>query len=256
MIGFSQKPVYLEPSMAMRHGLIVGGAKTGKSTSLKKLAEEFSSLDVPILAIESKGEFSSLAQEGKLNKALKERLEITQQEKSFTWKSYPIRLWDAFGQVGIAMRTTPTEMGPLLLTHLLDLDVKQSEALQKVFKIADKKGWQLDDLKDLQAMIEYMSSAQSSKKTESISSEEALQLVKALKKIAKSDRFFGLPVFEGQDLLATNQKKGVINILQANELAKNPRQYSSFVLWLLSQINETLPKESGLTKPKLVVLLD
>lgn len=257
MIGLSQKPIYLEPSMALHHGLILGGAKMGKSTSLKKMAEEFSSLNVPILAIEAKGDFSSLGQEGKSNKALKERLETLGQEKSFTWKSYPLRLWDPLGQVGLSMRTTPTEMGPLLLSHLLNLNTQQSVALQTVFKVADKRGWQLDDLKDLQAMIQYVSSEQSTlKKTETISSEEGTQLLNALKKIAKPDRFFGLPLFQVKDLLATSQRKGMINVLQASELSKNPRQYSSFVLWLLSQINESLPKESGLTKPKLVILLD
>lgn len=261
MVGYSDHPIELEPSMAMRHGLIAGATGTGKSTTLKVLAEGFSDLGVPVFLVDAKGDLSSLGMPGKMNAKVQERLETAGiPEADFVLKEYPVRFWDVFGRQGVPLRITISDLGPSLIARLLSLTPAQSGVLQVVFKAADENGWQLDDLKDLQAMLRYAAEHRQelSAKYGNISAASASAIQRSLLELEnqQADLFFGLPALEADDLLSTTGEQGTINILEAGQLLNQPLLYSAFMLWLLSELSEILPEAGALDKPKLALFFD
>ncbi len=260
-LGFSDQPVVLDPSMAMRHGLIAGATGTGKSTTLKVLAEGFSDLGVPVFVVDAKGDLSSLAAPGKMNEAIEKRIQTAGiSEEAFELKEYPVRFWDVFSKQGVPLRITVSDLGPSLFSRLLHLTPAQSGVMQIVFKAADDQGWQLDDLKDLKAMIRWAQDHKDELQSEygNISSASAGAILRALLELEnqKAEAFFGLPAIEAMDLLSTTDGRGTINILEASELLRQPLLYSAFMLWLLAELAEILPEAGALDKPKLALFFD
>ncbi len=260
-IGYSDHPVLLDPAMAMRHGLIAGATGTGKSTTLKVLAEGFSDLGVPVFLVDAKGDLSSLAAPGKMTEAVKKRIEsagIT--TEAFELKEFPVRFWDVFQKQGVPLRITVSDLGPGLFSRLMNLTPAQSGVMQIVFKAADDRGWQLDDLKDLKAMLRWVQDNRAELQNEygAISSTSAAAILRALLELEnqKAEAFFGLPAIEAQDLLSTTEDRGTINILEASELLRQPLLYSAFMLWLLAELNEILPEAGALDKPRLALFFD
>ena len=250
---------HLLPSLANRHGLITGATGTGKTISLQTLAENFSHLGVPVFMADVKGDLTGISQTGKLGekivKILKDR-GLTPTPPT----ACPTALWDVFGEQGHPVRATVSDMGPLLLARMLNLNETQSGVLQLVFKIADDNGMALLDLKDLRAMLQYVGDNASQFQTEygNVSPASIGAIQRGLLGIEEQggDRFFGEPMLDINDLLQTVDGKGVVNILAADKLMNSPRLYGTFLLWMLSEIFETLPEVGDLDKPKLVFFFD
>ncbi|MDX2005099.1 MAG: helicase HerA-like domain-containing protein [Meiothermus sp.] len=250
---------YLLPRMANRHGLIAGATGTGKTVSLRVLAEQLSSIGVPVFMADVKGDLSGLAKAGSENPRVSERVQklgLT----DFRFEACPTVFWDVFGQSGHPVRSTVSEMGPLLLSRLLDLNETQSGVLTLVFKIADDSGLLLLDLKDLRAMLQYVGDNAEKFKTEygniSAASVGAIQRGLIALEEQGGDVFFGEPALNLEDLIQTQGGKGVINILAADRLMQSPKLYSTFLLWILSELFESLPEVGDVEKPKLVFFFD
>jgi uncharacterized protein len=251
-------PVYLLPQMANRHGLIAGATGTGKTVSLRVLAERFSQNGVPVFMADVKGDLSGLIQAGQENPKIQSRAQ--QLGIAHTYQGFPVVFWDLLGQQGHPVRTTVSEMGPLLLARLLDLNDTQSGVLSMVFKIADDDGLLLLDLKDLRAMLQYVGENAEQFKTNygnvSAASIGAIQRGLLALEEQGGDMFFGEPALQLDDLLQTQGGKGVINLLAADKLVQQPKLYSTFLLWILSELFEQLPEVGDLEKPKLVFFFD
>ncbi|MEH0164999.1 helicase HerA-like domain-containing protein [Paucibacter sp. JuS9] len=249
----------LLPQLANRHGLITGATGTGKTISLQKLAESFSTLGVPVFMADVKGDLTGISQVGtpseKLLAILKER-GIEPPARA----ACPTTLWDVFGEQGHPVRATVSDMGPLLLARMLALNETQAGVLQLVFKIADDNGLLLLDLKDLRAMLQYVGDNSSQFTTEygNVSAASIGAIQRGLLQIDAQggDKFFGEPMLNIADLMQTESGAGVINILAADKLLASPRLYASFLLWMLSELFETLPEVGDLDKPKLVFFFD
>ena len=259
-IGKSDKRVYLEPSMANRHGLVAGATGTGKTITLKVLAESFSDLGVPVFIADIKGDLASIALAGTDNDNIQER--ITRLEiDNFTYKGFPVQFWDVFGEGGIPVRTTITEMGPLMLSRILDLNDTQAGILNIVFRAADEKGLLLLDLKDLRAMVQYVgdNSNDFRMKYGNISSQSIGAILRNMLTLEDQggDFFFGEPELDIHDWIKTSEDgRGYINVLHCSKLFLNPLLYSTFLLWMLSELYENLPEEGDLGKPKMVFFFD
>ncbi len=259
-IAGTEKKCMLHPAMANRHGLIAGATGTGKSVTLKVIAESFSDLGVPCFLADIKGDMSGLCQPGLDNAKMQERIGWFG-IKDFTYKEYPTEFFDVFGKKGHHLRVTVSEMGPLLLGRMLDLSDVQRAVLSMVFRIADEKGLLLLDLKDLRLMLQYigdhadefiLSHGSVSKVTVG-----TIQRSIALLEDQGAAEFFGEPGFEISDWMKTDANgKGMINILHATELYVRPLLYSTFVLWLLSELFEELPEVGDLERPKMVFFFD
>jgi uncharacterized protein len=250
---------FLLPRMANRHGLIAGATGTGKTVSLRVLAEHLSSIGVPVFMADVKGDLSGLAKAGSDNPKVSERVQklgLT----DFKFEACPVMFWDVFGQQGHPVRSTVSEMGPLLLARLLDLNETQSGVLTLVFKIADDAGLLLLDLKDLRAMLQYVGDNAEKFKTEygNISPASVGTIQRGLIALEEQggDVFFGEPALNLEDLIQTQGSKGVINILAADKLMQSPKLYSTFLLWMLSELFEQLPEVGDVDKPKLVFFFD
>lgn len=259
-IGQGDEPIYLLPRMANRHGLIAGATGTGKTVTLKVMAESFSDAGVPVFLADVKGDLSSLALAGTENPGVRERVEKLGVE-GFAYKSYPVRFWDLFGQGGHPVRTTISEMGPMLLARLLGLNDTQTGILNIVFRIADDRGLLLIDLKDLRSMIQYVAdnAKQFTLEYGNITAQSAGAILRSL--ISLEDQggelFFGEPDLNIMDWMQTDsQGRGYINILHSVRLYQKPALYSTFLLWMLSELFETLPEEGDMDKPKLVFFFD
>ena len=253
--------VCLTPKMANRHGLITGATGTGKTVTLQTLAETFSEMGVPVFAADMKGDLSGVAKAGGNKDSVTKRVEGYQlAEKGFEYKKFPVRFWDIFGEQGHPIRTTVTEMGPLLLERLLQLNETQGAVLSMVFKIADDNQLLLIDLKDLQKMIQYVGDNRKEFTTEygNISPASIGAIQRALLRLESegADKFFGEPELVITDFIQTEQGKGVINILAADKLMNSPRVYTTFLLWLLDDLFENLPEVGDMDKPKLVFFFD
>ena len=248
------------PQMANRHGLIAGATGTGKTVTLQTLAEQFSHIGVPVFMADIKGDLSGLSQTGGNNKKVETRIKelgIT----NFTYQHNPTAFWDVFGENGHPIRVTISDMGPLLLSRLLELNDTQTGILTIVFMIADDQGWLLLDIKDLRSMLIYVAengrnfSAQYGKiSTSSISAiqRKLIQLVHE-----GGDLLFGEPMLQLEDLMTTDAAgRGTINILSADTLYKTPRLYTTLLLWLLSELFENLPEAGDLRQPKLILIFD
>ena len=259
-IATGDAPIYLEPSMANRHGLIAGATGTGKTVTLKVLAESFSDMGVPVFLADIKGDLSGMSQPGHETKHIRRSIDSMGIE-GFDYTAYPVRFWDVYGQQGHPVRTTISEMGPDLLSRLLGLNETQSGILRIVFRIADDKGLMLLDLKDLRSMIQYVGdNAKEFKLTYgNISSQSIGAIQRALLALEDegAEQFFGEPALDLADWIDwAEDGRGVMNILECQELFQHPLLYATFLLWMLSELYEMLPEAGDLDKPKLAFFFD
>jgi len=260
LVAQSAKPIYLLPKMANRHGLIAGATGTGKTVTLQTLAENFSARGVPVFMADVKGDLAGMSQIGGTNPKIVERakeLKIA----DFKGEASPVVFWDVFGEQGHPVRATVSEMGPLLLGRLLELNDTQEGVLNMVFKIADERGLLLLDLKDLRSMLRYVADNADQFKTQygnvSAASAGAIQRNLLALESQGADKFFGEPALNLDDLIQTQGSKGVINILAADKLMQqSPKVYATFLLWMLSELFENLPEIGDPEKPKLVFFFD
>ena len=260
LIAIGEHDLSVLPGMANRHGLIAGATGTGKTTTLRVLAENFSRLGVPIFMADVKGDLSGLCQPGGDNPKVAERVK-TLGLSHFNYQGYPVVFWDVEGVQGHPVRTTISEMGPLLLGRLLNLNDTQSGVLTLIFKIADDNGLLLLDLKDLRAMVQFVGDTADRFRTEygNVSSASVGAIQRSLLALEQqgADKLFGEPALNLDDLLQTSVKgEGVVNILVADQLIQAPSRYATFLLWLLSDLYERLPEVGDPPKPKLIFFFD
>ncbi len=256
------REICLLPKMANRHGLIAGATGTGKTVTLKILAEAFSQLGVPVFVADVKGDLASLLFPGEASEDMKARMTaFGLEEGNFAFEGYPAELWDIYGKKGIPLRTTISEMGPLLLARILDLNDLQSDILSIIFKIADDRRWLLIDTRDLKAMLTYVRDHEKDLAGDygriSPASIGAITRSLVALETAGGDQFFGEPALNIADWMQRGTDgRGVINILDSESLIQNGTLYSTFLLWLLSELFETLPEVGDLEKPRMVFFFD
>jgi hypothetical protein len=259
VVAKSREFLALLPQYANRHGLVAGATGTGKTVTLQRLAEGFSRIGVPVFVADVKGDLAGLSQPGKATGKVRERVEQLQPE-GFEYEACPAAFWDVFGAQGHPLRTTVSEIGPLLLARLLDLNETQSGVLTAVFRIADDEGLLLLDLKDLRAMLTHAASNARDYTTRygniSTASVGAIQRGLLALEHEGGDRFFGEPGLDVHDLIQTDRGRGVVNVLAADKLMSSPKVYATLLLWLLAELFEQLPEVGDLEKPKLVFFFD
>src|ERR1700756_1856214 len=260
LIAQGEDSIYLPPKMANRHGLVAGATGTGKTLTLQTVAEAFSRLGVPVFMADVKGDLAGLSQPGGNNPNVVQRAKELKIE-DFKGEACPVVFWDVFGEQGHPVRATVSEMGPLLLGRLLELNDTQEGVLNMVFRIADENGLLLLDLKDLRSMLQYVADNADQFKTQygNISAASAGAIQRSLLSLESqgADKFFGEPALNLDDLIQTQSGKGVINILAADKLMqKSPKVYATFLLWMLSELFENLPEIGDPEKPKLVFFFD
>lgn len=253
-------PVHLLPQLANRHGLVAGATGTGKTVTLQILAEAFSNLGVPVFLADVKGDLAGVSQPGGGKPKLEERAAQIGLGQ-IPYAASPTIFWDVFGEQGHRLRATVSEMGPLLLARLLQLNDTQEGVLNIAFKIADDQGLLLLDLKDLKAMLAFVAENAKTVQAEygqvSSASVGAIQRALLVLEQQGAENFFGEPALELADLMRTTQDgKGYVSVLASDKLMQNPRLYSTFLLWLLSELFEELPEVGDLDKPKLVFFFD
>ena len=252
-------PISIIGKMANRHGLIAGATGTGKTVTLQVLAETFCQAGVPCFMADMKGDLSGISQVGKLSGFIQKRLpEFGIEDPQF--QSCPVRFFDVYGEQGHPMRSTISNMGPDLLGRLMELNETQTGVLNIVFKIADDNGLLLDDLKDLRAMLNFVGQNAADFTTQygNVSTASIGAIQRALLSLENqgADKFFGRPSFDIFDLLQCEGGKGVMNVLAADKLMLKPKLYSTFLLWLLSELYSTLPEVGDMDLPKLVFFFD
>ena len=260
LIAKSDEPQYLLPNMANRHGLVAGATGTGKTVTLQVMAEAFSRAGVPVFAADVKGDLSGISQAGKANPKIDERAKKLGVD-GFTYEGSPVTFWDVFGEQGHPVRTTVSEMGPLLFSRLLNLNDTQTGVLSLVFKIADDHKMLLLDMKDLQAMLQHVGEQAKALQTEygNISAASVGAIQRGLVTLGQEggDKFFGEPALNIDDLMQTDTNgHGVVNILASDKLIQSPRVYATLLLWLLTEIFEKMPEVGDPEKPKLVFFFD
>ena len=258
--GYGSKPAQLLSNKLNRHGVIAGATGTGKTVTLKVLAEQLSEAGVPVLLSDIKGDLASLAEKGEVNEKIAERLKKVHVE-DFEPSSYPVAFWDIFGENGINIRTTISEMGPILLSQLLGLNETQEGILNIAFKVADEQGLLLIDIKDLRAMLNYVGAHASELRNlyGNIAQQSIGTILRSLLVLEQQggNQFFGEPAFEIGDLFKTDASgRGTINVLSSEKLFQTPKLYATFLLWFLSELYENLPEVGDLDKPKLVFFFD
>ena len=262
LVGVGEQEAYILPAMANRHGLIAGATGTGKTITLKVMAESFSALGVPVFLADVKGDLSGCCKSGETNSSLEKRLtKLGIDPATFPYTRFPVRFWDVYGEGGHPVRTTVSEMGASLLSRLLNLTEVQSGVLSIVFRIADDKGWLLTDLKDLRAMVSYVAEHASDFITEygNVSRQSAGAILRALLQLedAGGTKFFGEPDIQLSDWIQCDEDgRGFINIFHCAKLFQSPLLYSTFMLWLLAELFEQLPEVGDPEKPKLVFFFD
>src|SRR5262249_6807948 len=263
LIAKGKEDHLLLPRMANRHGLIAGATGTGKTVTLRVIAEHLSSIGVPVFMADVKGDLSGIAHRGQKNPKVAERvskLDI----KNFQYTGYPTVFWDLYGKQGIPVRTTITDMGPLLMSRLLNLNETQGGVLNLVFKVASDKDQKLNDLKNLRKRLQSVGDNAAQFKTQygNVSTASIGAIQRSLLELEEqgANEFFGLPKFDLGDMRRTveidRQKRGVINILAADQLMKAPKLYSTFLFWLLSKLFEELSEVGDPDKPELVFFFD
>src|SRR5687768_1145077 len=250
---------FLLPQMSNRHGVITGATGTGKTVTLQRLAENFSRRGVPVFMADIKGDLTGVSQPGSMTGKIGERLTSL----GFTdvkFEGSPVTLWDVFGKQGHPLRATVSEMGPLLLARILQLNDTQEGVLTLCFKIADDNGWLLLDLKDLQSLLQFAgeNADEFTVKYGNISKATIGAIQRGLLQLEQQGggQFFGEPAVKLDDFMQTLGGKGVLNLLAADDLINTPKIYSTFLLWLLSELFEMLPEAGDLDKPKLVFFFD
>ena len=260
LVGKGDKQVFLNPRMANRHGLIAGATGTGKTITLEVLAEGFSDLGVPVFLADVKGDISGMCRAGHMTESLQKRLTKVGVD-DFSFKQFPVRFWDVYGQAGHPVRTTISEMGPMLLSRLLGLTDVQQGVLNIVFRIADDRGLLLIDMKDLRAMLQYCSQHTKEFMTDygTMTSQSLGAIQRALLELENQggEFFFGEPNLDIHDWIQCDPTgKGYVNILNCVRLFQHPMLYSTFILWLLSELFEQLPEAGDMDKPKMVFFFD
>lgn len=262
LVGKGENEAFILPNMANRHGLICGATGTGKTVTLKVMAESFSDLGVPVFLADIKGDLSGCVKCGTESESINKRLDGMGLDRDmFFYHRFPVRFWDVFGEGGHPVRTTVSEMGASLLARLLNLSDVQEGVLSIVFRVADDKGWLLIDLKDLRSMVAYVTDHASELLNDygTISKQSAGAIQRALLQLedAGGNYFFGEPDIQLSDWMQVDEKgKGYINIFHCAKLFQSPLLYSTFMLWLLAELFEELPEEGDLEKPKLVFFFD
>ncbi len=264
LIGKSEdKDIYIYPKMANRHGLIAGATGTGKTITLKVMAESFSDAGVPVFLADAKGDLAGMCKEGVNSDDMIKRMEyFNLNEKGFDFTKYPVNFWDVYGERGIQLRTTVSEMGPLLLSRILGLNDTQTDILSIVFKIADDNNLLLIDTKDLKSMLQYVidNSKDFSAEYGNLPANSINVIIRAVVSLESDggDQFFAEPALNIKDWIRTNEDngRGYIQILECEKLMLNPKMYSMFLLWMISELYETLPEAGDLEKPKMVFFFD
>lgn len=262
LVGKGENEAYILPKNANRHGLICGATGTGKTVTLKVMAESFSDLGVPVFLADVKGDLAGCVKAGQASESIETRLNsLGIDPAEFRYQSYPVRFWDVFGEGGHPVRTTVSEMGASLLSRLLDLTDVQAGVLSIAFRVADDKGWLLIDLKDLRSMVAYITdhAAELLNEYGNISKQSAGAIQRALLQLedAGGDLFFGEPDIQLADWMQCDDKgRGYINIFHCAKLFQSPMLYSTFMLWLLAELFEELPEVGDPEKPKLVFFFD
>lgn len=256
----SEKGLYLLPSMANRHGLIAGATGTGKTITMKVLAESFSDMGVPVFLADVKGDLTGMCQPGQDSSDMRERIEHFSIE-NFEYKKYPTRFWDIFGEEGIPVRVTVSSMGPTLLARLLGLTEIQAGVLNIAFHVADDNGLLLLDLKDLRAMLQFVGDNRAEFTTAygnvSAASIGAIQRSLLAFENEGAEQFFGEPELNIKDWMRTDlDGRGYINILSSRRLIQSPTVYGTFLLWMLSELFEQLPEVGDLDKPRMIFFFD
>ncbi len=259
-LASSNKAVCLLPEMANRHGLITGATGTGKTVTLQVLAEGFSSMGVPVFLADIKGDLSGMVKMGENSDKISSRLSQCG-VPGFQFRSFPVLFWDVYGEAGHPVRATVSQMGPVLLSRMLGLNDTQSGVLNLVFRIADKENMLLLDIRDLKAMLKYVGEHARDYTLEygniSTASIGTIQRAVAVLEDQGGDRFFGEPALNMEDWMMLDEDgRGNINILAADRLFRNPTMYSTFMLWLLSELYERLPEAGDLDKPRMVFFFD
>lgn len=260
LVGAGDAPVYLLPKYANRHGLIAGATGTGKTVTLQGLAENFSKRGVPVFMADVKGDLAGLSQKGG-DKPIFDQRAAEMKLEDYEHRGFPVMLWDVFGEQGSPVRATISEMGPLLLSRLMELNETQEGVLNIAFKMADEQGLLLLDLKDLRALLTEVAENQAELTTSygnvSSASIGAIQRSLLVLEEQGADHFFGEPALDLKDLMrTTTEGQGYISILAADKLMQSPRLYATFLLWMLSELYEDLPEVGDLEKPKLVFFFD
>jgi len=259
LLGLAEDKVYLNPKYANRHGLIAGATGTGKTVTLQMLAESFSNMGVPVFLADVKGDVSGISQAGKSHPKVNERLDSLGIER--LWQGAPTVFWDLYGKQGHPCRATVADMGPMLLSRLLGLNETQEGVMTIAFTVADDEGLALLDMKDLRSMLQHVAENAKHLKTlygnVSAASVGAIQRRLLMIEREGGKKFFGEAMLELEDLMTTDEEgRGVINVLAANKLIQSPKLYSTFLLWLLSELFENLPEIGDPEKPELVFMFD
>src|SRR5215213_10053850 len=259
VVGKSSKYEVLDFKFGNRHGLVTGATGTGKTVTLQVLAEGFSAAGVPVFAADVKGDLSGIAAPGNAKPPFVKRAQEIGIE--YVPDRFPVVFWDLFGEQGHRIRATVSEMGPLVLSRLLDLNETQEGVLNIAFRVADEQGLLLLDLKDLRALLQLI--AESAKELTTSYGNVSKPTVGTIQRQLlvlenqKGDEFLGAPALDIKDLMKTDRDgRGMINILAADRLMNNPRLYATFLLWLISELFEELPEVGDLDKPKLVFFFD
>ena len=253
---------YILPNMANKHGLIAGGTGSGKTVTLKVMAESFSDAGVPVILADVKGDLAGMCEPGIDSDDMKKRIEkFKLNDYGFTYKSYPTQFFEIDRKFGLPVRTTISNFGPVLLSHIFELNQTQSDILNVIFKIADDQGLLLLDLKDLKKMLEYVGDncKEFSSAYGNITKPSVQSILRAMISLEQEgiDMLFGEPEIELSDLIKTDSSgRGMINILHSQSLILSPRVYSAFMLWLVSEIFETMPEVGDLDRPKLIFFFD
>lgn len=256
------RPLYLLPGKANRHGLIAGATGTGKTVTLKVLAESFSDAGVPVFLADVKGDLAGMCRPGIATEDMQSRIaRFGLENNGFDFRSYPTSFWDIFGKSGLPLRTTMTEMGPTLLAKLLELTPTQEDILNIVFRIADEEGLLLIDSKDMRSMLAYV--ADNAKEYSNVygninkASLNVIQRGIAALETQGGDVFFGEPALNITDWIRQdNTGRGYINILDSRSLINSPRMYATFMLWMLSELFEVMPEVGDAEKPRMIFFFD
>ena len=256
-----EERIMMDLRMCNRHGLIAGASGTGKTITMKVMAESFSDAGVPVFLCDVKGDVSGLASPGEDNEGMQKRIDKFSIRDSFRYTGYPVTFWDIYQEAGHPVRATISDMGPDLLSRILGLSPAQEGVLNIIFRIADDKGLQLIDLKDLRAMLSYVGEHRTEYLTDygNISPQSLGGIVRSLLPLENQggDLFFGEPALDIHDWIRRDEEgRGVVNILDCVTLVRNPTLYASFLLWMMSELFEVLPEAGDLDKPKLVFFFD
>lgn len=254
--------IYIYPKMANRHGLIAGATGTGKTVTLKVLAESFSECGVPVFMADAKGDLAGMAKMGEETESVVKRVQkMGLEELGFKYKKYPATFWDVYQKMGLPLRTTVSEIGPTLLAKMLELNDTQTDVLTVVFKIADDERLLLIDTKDLKSMLKYVG-----ENTDRYSSEYGNLAKQSLNAIVRAivalesvgaDKFFGEAALDIYDWFGNDiDGRGKVNILDCQELMQNPDMYATFMLWMMSELYETLPEAGDLDRPRMIFFFD